>query len=355
MRKLKICKKIGLVFALIALGLSIGCDDSNKNETPAQATPEPAVGESEIEFPKDHRLHNNVNEWYYFSGTVETSRGERFGLMFTIFQLLDGQGGFMYPSMMAISDPQTSTYPNGYKMLNVSPGETPDGLPLISSDDASIMWIRPDQLFFTAAMEDKDGTEISATLSMNLTKDILLHGEDGFIPMGDNIPSGYYSLTNLQPTSGIITVDDEQHDIVGGRMWMDHQWGDWTPEGYHWDWFAMRFDDGGSLMLFQFRDETQTPTIGNWTYRDGAGQVYYGTDFQVDARGMSGVYPIDWTIYLPSLDAEFEVTPLFDDQIFSGMPEWGWGTLWEGLCDVSGHVGVVQLTGEAFVELNDYE
>ncbi|MFX0067060.1 MAG: lipocalin family protein [Candidatus Hermodarchaeota archaeon] len=49
---------------------------------------------------------------------------------------------------------------------------------------------------------------------------------------------------------------------------------------------------------------------------------------------------------LPSIDAEFEVKPLFDDQTFT--------VLWEGLCDVSGRVGTSQLTGQAFVELSGY-
>ena len=42
-------------------------------------------------------------------------------------------------------------------------------------------------------------------------------------------------------------------------------------------------------------------------------------------------YPIDWTVSILSMDAEFEVTPLFDDQTFTG--------LWEGLYDVRGRVG----------------
>ena len=57
-------------------------------------------------------------------------------------------------------------------------------------------------------------------------------------------------------------------------------------------------------------------------------------------------YPIDGTVTIPSIDAEFQVKPLFDDKIFTG--------LWEGLCEVSSRVGNSGLTGQAFVELNDY-
>jgi predicted secreted hydrolase len=153
-------------------------------------------------------------------------------------------------------------------------------------------------------------------------------------------------MTNLLPINGTLRIGDQQHTIIGGRMWMDRQWGDWTGAGQAWDWFSLRFDDGGALMLFQFRDVNQVVVGGNWTFRDKDGLVYYDSDFKVVAKRMFRIYPIDWTISLPSLDAEFEVKPLYDDQTFTG--------LWEGLCDVSGRVGTSRLTGHAFVELNNY-
>jgi hypothetical protein len=62
------------------------------------------------------------------------------------------------------------------------------------------------------------------TLDMTgIAGEILLHGEDGWIPMGDGIPSGYSSLTNLLPTNGTLRIGERQYTIVGGRMWMDCQ------------------------------------------------------------------------------------------------------------------------------------
>jgi predicted secreted hydrolase len=195
-------------------------------------------------------------------------------------------------------------------------------------------------------MKAADGIAISVEMRMQPTQDVLIHGEDGFIPMGDGIPSGYYSLTNLLPTTGTLGIGDRQYTITGGRIWMDRQWGDWTGAGYAWDWFSLRFDDGGALMLFQFRDVSDEVVRGNWTYRDKDGRVSYGTYLNVVANRMFKTYPLDWTITLPNLDAEFAVKPLFDDQTFTG--------LWEGLCEVSGSVGTSQLTGHAFAELNGY-
>jgi predicted secreted hydrolase len=67
---------------------------------------------NEINFPQDHCFHTNQNEWVYFSGTVETSRGKEFGLMFTIFQFTGFGGRFTYPSMLGISDPSRASMPN---------------------------------------------------------------------------------------------------------------------------------------------------------------------------------------------------------------------------------------------------
>jgi predicted secreted hydrolase len=313
----------------------------NDNKGPTEMT------SHKLNFPQDYRFHTNNNEWVYFSGIVETSTGKEFGLMYTIFQFSAGGGSYSYPTMLGISDPETARfYGSRSNWQSGTLGSTADGLPLIEAGDSAFRWNSSDDLYIASVLNASDLTAIAVEMNMQPTRDVLIHGQDGFIPMGDGIPSGYYSLTNLLPTNGALRIGDQQHTITGGRIWMDRQWGDWTGAGYAWDWFSLRFDDGGALMLFQFRDAYDAVVMGNWTYRDKEGLVTYGTDFKVDAKRMFRSYPIDWTVTLPSIDAEFKVRPLFDDQTFTG--------LWEGLCDVSGRVGTSQLTGHAFVELSSY-
>jgi predicted secreted hydrolase len=249
--------------------------------------------------------------------------------------------------MLGISDPQRSRfYSARISAQGGTAGSTADGLPAIDAGDSDFIWDPADNLYVASTTRTSDGTRISVEMDMRPTKEILAHGQDGYIPMGDGIPSGYYSLTNLLPTQGTLAIGDRQYTITGGRIWMDRQWGDWTGAGYAWDWFSMRFDDGGALMVFQFRNARDEAVRGNWTYRDVDGQVTYGTDLHVVAKRTFGRYPVDWTVTLPSLDAEFDVSPLFDDQTFTG--------LWEGLCDVRGRVGSTELDGQAFVELSAY-
>ena len=172
--------------------------------------------------------------------------------------------------------------------------------------------------------------------------------------MGDGNDSGYYSFTNLEP-SGTVSVDGHDYSVSGGRIWMDHQWGNWTPDGMFWDWFSLRFNDGGALMLFQFRDDQNRVSNGNWTYRSSDGRVRYGADFSVAAVRSYSVddgettYPLDWGLEIPSLDARFRVQPRFDTQdITDGL------RIWEGLASVDGRIGDVSLAGDAFVELTGY-
>ncbi len=305
--------------------------------------------DTEIEFPEDHLLHFDNNEWYYFSGVVDTDAGKQFGVMFTIFQFPDGEGRYHLPVLFAVSDPEISEYYSARTgpIIGAS-GGTAEDLPAIGSGNSAFTWDPEDNLRISSTLNTEQGGSMSMDIDFTPRKKFLFHGEDGFIPMGDGIPSAYYSLTNLKPTRGTITVGDQQYTITGGRVWMDHQWGDWTSSGDNWDWFSLRFDDGGSLMLFQFRDDEGNVVGGDWTYRDKHNKVHYGTDFEVVAKRSFGIYPIDWTVKLPSIDAEFEVKPLFDDQAFIGLP------LWEGLCELSGSVGSAQLSGHAFVELNGY-
>ncbi len=331
-------KNLLLLFMLI--GIMLSCSDDDENDS---SNNNPEV---DVKLPKDHFFHDNENEWYYFSGKVETEEGKEFGVMFTIFQFKEDTG-YRYPCMLAVSDIENSKFHD--KRIESAPAimeTTPAGLPSIKVGDSQFIWEGEERLHITAKASTMDQSNISVELDMKPGKDILYHGENGFIPMGDGIPSGYYSLANLIPTNGKLTIDRAEYTITGGRIWADHQWGDWTSGGYRWDWFSLRFNDGSALMVFQFRDADNNPSIGNWTYRDKDNKLYYGTDFNIQAGRMYEDYPIDWKISLPSISASFTVKPMFDDQTFV--------RLWEGLCSVNGEIGDNSLTGHAFVELAGY-
>ena len=300
-----------------------------------------------VVFPQDFCLHRNENEWYYFSGMLETTEGKSFGLVFTLFQYGNEMGKFSYPSMIRIIDLAEKTSYNAQTFCAFADSICPDkGFPSINTNKSSYNWENFDTIQIATTMNTKNNDLLSLNLLINPSKDILLHGGNGFIQMGDKNLSGYYTITNLQPIIGTLQINNEHLKIIDGHLWLDHQWGDWTDAAHLWDWFSLRFDDGSVLMLFQFRDSNNKPIFGNWTYRDRTGQVKYGTDFNITTKRKYNNYPIDWIISLPSINAEFSVAPFFDNQTFS--------SLWEGICYVKGKINSSVLKGIAFVELCGY-
>jgi predicted secreted hydrolase len=302
--------------------------------------------ENKIRFPEDHGFHNNIIEWVYFSGIINTDQEKQLAFMFTIFQYQESFNKYLYPSLLAIIDIENLEY---RKFQQNNPGiysEDAYGYPSITAGSSMFAWTENDNIFIMGESSPDDSTRISIDLNLVPTKKPLLHGENGFIQMSDGSPSAYYSFTNLLPVNGEIEIEEEKFLVTGGRVWMDRQWGDMTTESIRWDWFSLRMNDGGSLMIYQFRDFSGEPAFGNWTYRNSEDSIFYGNDLEITASRYYENYPIDWRIKLPSLNAEFDIIPKFDDQAFQ--------IFWEGVSSFNGTINNKDVEGTAFVELSGY-
>jgi predicted secreted hydrolase len=305
-------------------------------------------------FPFDHGPHFDVNnEWWYFTGEVLTPEDKSFGFEFTIFKRrLSESDDFAFLGHVAISDPEASEHffvevPTTHAVPDIEEGKAE-----INVDNFSYIFTETEGFSIKAETES-----LSIDLSLIPTMNVLPHGQDGIIIMGDGIPSYYYSFTNLQ-TSGSILVNGLEYEVSSGRTWMDHQWGNYTLFGVIWDWFSLRLDDGGALMLFQFRNAFDRVVRSNWTFRNDAGRVEYGQEISVQAtrtyQDEDGkcTYPLDWIVDISTLDATFSITPLFDAQCLYDVitPDY-----WEGLCSVIGTMRDETVTGSAYVELTGYQ
>ena len=60
--------------------------------------------ENEIRFPEDLGFHNDIIEWVYFSGIVNTEQNKQIAFMFTIFQYQETLNNYIYPSLLALID-----------------------------------------------------------------------------------------------------------------------------------------------------------------------------------------------------------------------------------------------------------
>lgn len=331
--------RIPVFIALLsALALCSGCD----------------IKKRPLQFPFDHGPHfNAMNEWWYFTGEVQTAEGKTLGFEFTIFKRLTSlPDNFSFLGHLALSDPEAAQHHYVEKATRGPVSGIEEGRAEIIVNNFSFRFPEPSGILIKAETE-----KLSLDLILSPVLDVLPHGEDGIITMGDGKSSYYYSFTNLS-TTGTIIVNNTEYTIASGRTWMDHQWGNYTLLGMKWDWFSLRLVDGSSLMLFQFRDLFDKPTIKNWTYQATTGSVTYGGDFSAQATRLykeeqgHSTYPLDWTIAVPGLDAVFTVTPFFDEQsLYNVMtPDY-----WEGLCSVAGTMAGKEVNGSAYVELTGYE
>ncbi len=309
--------------------------------------------ERPLQFPFDHGSHLDVlNEWWYFTGEVRAVEGKRLGFEFTIFKRwVESINDFAYLGHLAVSDPEVSEHYFAETMTTPSVPGIEEGTTEIEINDFSYIFSETEGFIINA-----EAGNLSVDLSLTPSMDVLPHGRDGIIVMGDGENSFYYSFTNLM-TTGKISVNGVEYIISSGRTWMDHQWGNFTLFGLFWDWFSLRLDDGSALMLFQFRDIFDNVVRSNWTYRSVTGLVEYGEEFFIQANRIykdengNCTYPIDWIVEVPDIDAEFVVSPFFDEQSLYDVrtPKY-----WEGLCSVEGMIGSDLVTGSAYVELTGY-
>lgn len=305
-------------------------------------------------FPQDHGLHYVIGEWLYFTGVVNTDTGKKIGYEMTIFQIGDLRWylfDYVYAGHVAVSDVEHEKH---YIGETISPVYLTTVEPL--KPEVNIK-------NFSYNYSDAEGFAISANsggiqldFKCTPTREMLMHGEDGVILMGDDKESAYYSFTNLE-TTGTITYNGKTHKVVSGRTWMDHQWGNAKRPGFHWDWFSMRFEDGGSLMLFNIRDPKNNPRRIEWTYRNADGKITYGTQAEIKTARVwrdepgKATYPMDWSIKINKLDAEFFVSPLFDAQSIHDVKT---PSYWEGLCSVKGTIAGKEIKGDNYTEMTFY-
>jgi len=305
------------------------------------------------QFPRDHGPHADVrNEWWYFTGTAAIDNGSIIGFEATLFKrLVSRRKGIAAVGHVAVSLPDTREHIFS---------ETVTPPPVDGIEEGATELALTD---FYYRFSDDGGIAVAGTgpacaVDLHLTPltDPVLHGNDGSITMGDGMPSYYYSFPNLA-TAGTIRVRDRTYAIVSGRTWMDHQWGNFTFLGMRWDWFSLRFDDGGSLMLFQFRNGRGAPVSAVWTRHTASGDVITGSGADIASSRVfvddnrTCVYPLEWTIEVPGMHGIFSVRPLFDKQaIYSDItPDY-----WEGLCSVSGSIGGEPAAGFSYAELTGY-
>jgi predicted secreted hydrolase len=202
----------------------------------------------------------------------------------------------------------------------------------------------------TQQMEAIDA-RFSLDLTLRAVKPPVVHGINGVSQKaaGAGRASHYISFTRLE-TRGAVVLEGRTFQVEG-LSWMDHEFFtqqlDATQTG--WDWFSLQFDDGTDLMLFRLRrtDGTADPYSAG-TYIDARGRTTHlaRDTFSVTPGKVWNKYPVEWTVRVPSLGIDVQLSTRLPQQEFESKQS----RYWEGAVEIAGArrgFGYVEMTGYA--------
>ncbi len=325
------------------------------------------------QFPADFGPHPEYRtEWWYYTGNLEGDDGRPFGYQFTIFRQAlasAAPGGVaanagspwrtpqVYSAHFTVSDIAAGTFLQDERFARGALG-------LAGAEaDPYAVWLND----WRISAEGPDRVRLKATtdamaidLTLRQSRPPVLQGQDGLSRKGPELgnASHYYSLVQ-QPTEGTITVAGCDH-AVRGVSWKDHEFSTsvLSPGTVGWDWFSAQFEDGSALMLYGLRreDGAKEPfSGGRWIAADAevelAADDYALTVKRTWRSPHSGAsYPAAWTLAIPRLDLELEITPRMADQELTTAS----ATYWEGALGYRGHRGKLPLLGRGYGEFTGY-
>ena len=190
----------------------------------------------EYVFPRDHGSHDTfLTEWWYFTGHLLSSEGERFGYELTFFRrALEDPQVWRNPSRwalrqlyfahLALTDVDNERFRFAEKISRAGIGKAGAKTGMFHTwlDHWSAEAVTTDHQEFHLQASTP---EFAVDLNVTLHRPPVIHGSEGVSQKGSHTgqASHYYSLTRLA-TKGVLWVDGEKKD-VSGTSWMDHEFG----------------------------------------------------------------------------------------------------------------------------------
>ncbi|MFN8522085.1 MAG: lipocalin family protein [Chloroflexota bacterium] len=339
----------GLLAILAAVAIN-GCTRAPARPL-APAVERPSAVLPPVRLPQDEGPHDDLTEWWYYTGHLDAADGRTWGFELVVFQVLRNAMPPLYLSHFAITDIQRGRFTYAQRRTQGPQPQPERGFAL--DVDGWRMGGADGSDRISASMPD-----YAIDLSLESTKPPALHG-GGLVTFGVAGDSYYFSRTNMR-ISGTIS-DPSGGTPVSGVAWFDRQWGNFLVLGGGWDWFSMHLDDGSELMLNLIRDDTHQVRMayGTVVERDGTYAHLDAEAFEVSPRGQwvsphsGAAYPGGWEARVPSRGLSLTIEPLLKDQELRTGQTTG-NTYWEGACRVVGNRAGWQVTGRAYVELTGY-
>jgi predicted secreted hydrolase len=325
-------------------------------------------------FPADHGAHPGFRqEWWYFTGRLETSVGREFGYQLTFFRFAGSQAdqpdsawsaSQSWMAHLAVTDVAGGRF---YRAEDFSRG----ALDLAGAKgDPFTVWVNGWSVDGSAAGRDCPGCftatmaaendDVALSLQLRADQPPVLQGEDGYsMKTADGRAASYYYSMPGIATGGSLTVDGESFEI-SGESWMDREWSSavLTPGQSGWDWFSLNLDNDQRFTLFQVRESGAPPHVsvslidsqGQNQSLDPAGisltPLRYWTSNETGAR-----YPVEWQIQgrHPAGDWQLEISPVMDSQEMALAFRY-----YEGLVKIEGVWAGEPVKGWGYMELTGY-
>src|SRR5207247_6514880 len=135
--------------------------------------------------PRDDAPHDQLTEWWYYTGHLDTATGGSYGFELVVFQSVRGRGPVGYAAHYAITDPARGRFAYDQRTSVGSQIGKPEGFDLAVGDWRMRGSDGRDQL--SAAMPG-----YGIDLALQSVKPAALHDQDGLVSFG---PAGcsYYS------------------------------------------------------------------------------------------------------------------------------------------------------------------
>jgi predicted secreted hydrolase len=329
-----------------------------------------AVKPRKFSFPADHGPHDEYkNEWWYYTGNLDTKDGRHFGYELTFFRT----GLKPFPQKRKSSWKTNNIYMAHFAVTDVENKQfyafdrfSRDGLELAgATSEPYRVWLED----WSASGKGKSSLPMNlraaeGNVSIDLTlvsdKPPVLEGNNGLSQKGSTKgnASYYYSFTRMA-TEGTISISGKSFNVKG-MSWMDREWSTSSLEKDQigWDWFAIQLSDGREIMYYQMRKKNGTPDpLSNGTIVDikGKGRFLPCKEVKLivtdtwETPDKKAIYPSGWKLSIPSEKIELEIIPYIKNQELNVTVRY-----WEGAIYIKGTCNGTKVTGSGYVELTGY-
>jgi len=369
-------KTLSIVWAVVGLMLIGGCDKTPSTQSTQSKSMANVVGTTSanqddsaftpvvpgyrFEFPRDHLAHNSFRqEWWYLTANLTTEEGEPLGAQWTQFRVALKPPAPQETTLQATAPQTTVPQVTDATPKNESTWKTQQlylahsALTSSQTHLAHEKWSRRHSEFAEVKLDPYqirldnwhwqsetnalfpatltvENSDFSYRLQLNSQAPLQYQGVNGYsLKSRDGQVASYYYSQPFIEISGEINRYGKVERVTG-QGWLDREWSSQflTKTQQGWDWFALRLNDGSTLMLFQLRDQSPAESAKNAPisafysarrmFADGTGRNINSTDNPNDIQmtplkwqhTVNGDYPVSWQVKIPSENIDLTITPL---------------------------------------------